>query len=74
VGRGKVPGEAVFVPAADDAGEDEGWVLSLVLDQDRGTTELLVLDASDFAGQPVASVEIPARVPVGFHGAWFPTT
>ena len=74
VGRGKVPGEAIFVPAADEAGEDEGWVLSLVLDQDRGTTELLVLDATDFAGRPVATVEIPARVPVGFHGAWFPTT
>jgi carotenoid cleavage dioxygenase len=74
VGRGRVPGEAVFVPAGDDAGEDEGWVLSLVLDQGKGTTELQVIDASDFAGDPVATVAIPARVPVGFHGAWFPTT
>ncbi len=74
LGRGRVPGEAIFVPAADGAGEDEGWVLSLVLDEGRGTTELLVLDATDFAGDPVASVAIPARVPVGFHGAWFATT
>ena len=74
VGRGRVPGEAIFVPAGEAAAEDEGWVLSLVLDQERGTTELLVLDASDFAGDPVATVAIPARVPVGFHGAWFPTT
>jgi carotenoid cleavage dioxygenase-like enzyme len=74
VGRGRVPGEAIFVPAGDGAGEDEGWVLSLVLDQEQGTTELVVLDASDFAGGPVATVAIPARVPVGFHGAWFPTT
>ncbi len=74
LGAGRVPGEGVFVPAHDGAGEDEGWVLSLVLDQERGTSELLVLDASDFAGPPVASVAIPARVPVGFHGAWFPTT
>jgi carotenoid cleavage dioxygenase-like enzyme len=72
VGAGRVPGEATFVPASEAAAEDEGWVLSLVLDQATDTTELLVLDTTDFAGPPVATVAIPARVPVGFHGAWFP--
>lgn len=68
---GSVPGAATFVPAGEGAGEDEGWVLSFVLHPTTDTTELVVLDASDFAGRRVASVRLPARVPVGFHGAWF---
>ncbi|MFD8980185.1 carotenoid oxygenase family protein [Streptomyces sp. NPDC059564] len=63
-------GEAVFVPAADATGEDEGWLLSLVSDDDGGAGELLVLDAAEFSVQAV--VELPHRVPAGFHGSWLP--
>ena len=30
--------------------------------------------ADDLTGGPVGSVEIPARIPFGFHGNWIPTT
>ena len=36
----------------------------------RGASDLVVLDATDFAGGPVARVHLPARVPNGFHGLW----
>jgi carotenoid cleavage dioxygenase len=64
--------EAVFVPAAPDAAEDDGWVLSLVYDAARDTSDLLVLNAADFAGEPAAVVHLPQRVPFGFHGNWVP--
>lgn len=67
---GRHAGEAVFVPAADGTGEDEGWLLSLVSDDDGGTGELLVLDAADLSVQAV--VELPYPVPAGFHGSWLP--
>ncbi len=67
------PGEPVFVKAADGRGEDEGWVLSVVYDASRDASELVVLDATSFAGPPVATVHLPARVPFGFHGSWVPT-
>ncbi|MFD4673386.1 carotenoid oxygenase family protein [Lentzea sp. NPDC058450] len=70
LGQGWVPGEAEFVPAADGAGEDNGWLLSIVSHEAANTAELLVLDASDVTAGPVASVRLPRRVPWGYHGAW----
>ncbi len=64
--------EAVFVPAEPDADEDDGWVLSLVYDADRDASDLLVLNAADFTGEPQAVVHLPKRVPFGFHGNWIP--
>jgi carotenoid cleavage oxygenase len=64
--------EAVFVPSGPDAEEDDGWVLSLVYDPDRDTSDLLVLNAGDFTGDPQAIVHLPQRVPFGFHGNWVP--
>ncbi|MFC5204062.1 carotenoid oxygenase family protein [Streptomyces kaempferi] len=63
-------GEAVFVPAAGATGEDEGWLLSLVSDEDGAAGELLVLDAVELSVQAV--VELPYPVPAGFHGSWLP--
>jgi len=73
-GPGCAPGEGVFVPASAEASEDEGWVLSLVYDQARKASALVVLDAVRFDGPPVATVVLPQRVPFGFHGNWIPDT
>jgi carotenoid cleavage dioxygenase len=65
-------GEAVFVPSGRDAAEDEGWIMSIVYDADRDASDLVVLNAQDFTGDPQAVVHLPARVPFGFHGNWVP--
>ncbi len=64
------PGEAVFVPAGESADELAGWYLSYVYDPVRGASDLVIIDASDFTGKPVARVRLPQRVPHGFHGNW----
>jgi carotenoid cleavage dioxygenase len=71
-GPHRAAGEAVFVRAADGRGEDEGWVLCVVYDATRDGSDLVILDATSFAGPPVATVHLPARVPFGFHGSWVP--
>ncbi|MCF6387643.1 carotenoid oxygenase family protein [Mycobacterium sp. MBM] len=65
-----VSGEAVFVPAAGPADESRGWYLSYVYDPSRDGSDLVILDASDFGGEPVATIALPQRVPFGFHGNW----
>ncbi|MGW5719231.1 carotenoid oxygenase family protein [Amycolatopsis sp. NPDC003865] len=67
-GAGRVPGEAVFVPAE----HGEGWLLTYVYDAAEDRSDLVVLDAGTVAAAPVATVHLPHRVPAGFHGNWLP--
>jgi len=71
-GAGRVPAEPLFVPASSSAAEDEGWLLTYVYDAARDGSDLVILDAADFTGKPVATIALPQRVPFGFHGNWFP--
>jgi carotenoid cleavage dioxygenase-like enzyme len=64
------PGEPVFVPKAADAAENDGWVMALRYDREQDLSDLIVLDAHEFGGDPVAIVHLPRRVPFGFHGSW----
>jgi carotenoid cleavage dioxygenase len=64
------PSEAVFAPAVGAPDELAGWYLSYVYDPVNDASDLVVIDASDFEGDPVARVRLPRRVPHGFHGNW----
>ena len=64
-------GEPVFVPSRPDAAEDEGYLVTYVLDTATASSSFVVLDAADMAAEPIATVALPQRVPLGFHGSWF---
>jgi carotenoid cleavage dioxygenase len=71
-GPGSAPGEPLFVPRDHAAAEDDGWVLSYVYDAQRGASDLVVLHAQEMTGTPLATVHLPCRVPLGFHGNYLP--
>lgn len=64
------PGEPVFVARPGAEHEDDGVLLSVVLDAAAETSYLLVLDAADL--REVARASVPHHIPFGFHGqfAW----
>jgi len=64
------PGEPIFVGRPGRTGEDDGVLLSVVLDAQRGISFLLVLDAQSFG--EIARAEIPQPILFGYHGAYFP--
>lgn len=64
--------EPVFVPRHADADEDDGWLLAYRHDHARNRGDVVVLSAQDVRGEPLATVELPDRVPFGFHGNWVP--
>jgi beta,beta-carotene 9',10'-dioxygenase len=63
---GCYPGEPVFVETPGMANEDDGVILSVVLDARAATSYLLILDASTF--RELARAEVPHHIPFGFHG------
>ncbi|KAL2812708.1 carotenoid oxygenase [Aspergillus granulosus] len=62
------PGEAVFVPdlSRTDECEDAGYLLSVVLDGEKGTSYLVCLDARTMT--EVARAEYDHAIAVGLHG------
>ena len=72
-GPGRTPSEPLFVRAVDGHSDDEGWLLTLVDDANRGASDLYVLDASSLGrGRPEAVIHLPARLPLRSHGEWVP--
>lgn len=63
------PGEGVFVGAPARKAEDEGVVLSVVLDGRAQSSYLLVLDAQTFEER--ARARLPHPVLFGYHGDYF---
>lgn len=65
--------EPYFIPGdPKDTADDAGWLLTFVHDDATGHTVLAVLDATDVTAGPVAEIEMPQRVPYGFHATWVP--
>ncbi|MBS0630205.1 MAG: carotenoid oxygenase family protein [Verrucomicrobia bacterium] len=66
--QGCIPGEPIFVERPGAVAEDDGVVLSLVLDFANHKSHLLILDAKDM--KEIARAAVPQAVPLGLHGLW----
>lgn len=64
------PGEPVFVPRPGGKEEDDGLLLSVVLDAEAGRSFLLLLDARDL--REVGRAWAPHIIPFDFHGLFTP--
>ncbi|KIK63398.1 hypothetical protein GYMLUDRAFT_83894 [Collybiopsis luxurians FD-317 M1] len=65
---GYTPSEPVFVPRPGSKAEDDGVILSVVLDGNRGKSMLVILDAQSM--KECARAEMETVFPIGFHGIW----
>ncbi len=74
-----VGGEVVFLPksgagdgAVAEEGERDGYLGTFVHDRRNATAEFWVLDAQAPDREPLARIEIPGGVPLGFHATFAP--
>ncbi|MEO8925787.1 MAG: carotenoid oxygenase family protein [Caulobacteraceae bacterium] len=67
---GDATGEPIFVPRSSDAPEGDGWVISVVYRGEEDRSDFLIFDAQDLPAGPIATAQMPRRVPFGFHGNW----
>nr|CAD33264.1 carotenoid cleavage oxygenase [Solanum lycopersicum] len=74
LGPGRFGSEAIFVPRqpGTECEEDDGYLILFVHDENTGKSSVNVIDAKTMSAEPVAVVELPKRVPFGFH-AFFVT-
>lgn len=63
------PSEPVFVSVPNAQEEDDGIVMSVVLDGKEGMSFLLILNATSF--KEIARVELPHHIPFGLRGNFF---
>ncbi|CAN5760900.1 carotenoid oxygenase family protein [soil metagenome] len=67
-GADRRSGEGFFVPTGEDEGD--GYVLTYIWDRTTDRSSLGIFDAQALRKGPVAEVQLPVRVPFGFHGLW----
>ncbi|GAA4620094.1 carotenoid oxygenase family protein [Actinoallomurus vinaceus] len=67
---GRYLGAPVFVPDSPSAGEGDGWVLVFAHNTALGHDEAVVIDTTDFAGPPVAVIELPTVGPRESSACW----
>lgn len=67
--EGCYPGEPVFVEAPGASDEDEGVILSVVINERNCSSFLLILNAKTFT--EIARAKAPHLIPSGLHGKFF---
>lgn len=63
---GGFAGEPIFVRRPDGTAEDDGVLLTLLLEPRLGSSSLVVLDARNLG--EIARARVPHHIPFGFHG------
>jgi beta,beta-carotene 9',10'-dioxygenase len=62
------PGEPIFVAAPNAKTEDDGVILSVILDAQKEISFLLILNAQTFT--EIARAHVPHHIPFGIHGLY----
>jgi carotenoid cleavage dioxygenase len=72
LGAGLRVEQPVFVPRPGTSSEGSGWVLAVVHDFAANRSVVIILNAEDLFGPPVATVHLPVRLPASLHTRWQP--
>jgi carotenoid cleavage dioxygenase len=63
-------GEASFAPAETTRAEDDGWLVTYGTNAREQQSAAFVIDAKTM--ELVSTVQLPRRIPLGFHSYWCP--
>lgn len=69
-GEGRYGSEPGFAPRIGGSDEDDGYVVSIIMDVKADTSEFVMLDAKNIAAGPVCRVMLPERISSGTHSTW----
>jgi carotenoid cleavage dioxygenase-like enzyme len=69
-GHGDSLCEPLFVPRSPSAEEGDGYLVTYVYHPDENRSDAVILDAGRLGDEPLATLELPHRVPFTAHGWW----
>ena len=65
-------GEPMFAPRRQDdpAGEDDGYILSVLFNGEKKESDLIIFDAKNIQNGPIARIPLGIGIPHGLHGCF----
>lgn len=63
-------GEWVFTKSTDAVQEDDGYLMTFVYNSKTNQSNFAIIDAKTMDASSVTTVQLPRRVPFGFHGLY----
>lgn len=70
--KGCYVSEAPFAPRLNAKDEDDGYVVTYMVDSINRKAECAVFDAKDITRGPVCRIMLPGYIPLGAHAYWMP--
>jgi carotenoid cleavage dioxygenase-like enzyme len=67
---GRYASESPFAPRVGAVDEDDGYLVSFIIDENRGTSECVLIDCKNFAAGPVCRIALPHKISSGTHAHW----
>jgi len=68
--KGLYCSESPFVPKAGAVDEDDGYLVSFIIDENSQSSECWVLDAKNIVAGPIARLRLPQKISSGTHSCW----
>ncbi|MEG3148624.1 carotenoid oxygenase family protein [Sphingomonas sp. ZT3P38] len=68
--EGRYASEAPFAPRTNAVEEDDGYLVSFITDENRGTSECVLIDCKRFEAGPVCRIALPHKICSGTHAHW----
>ncbi len=68
--EGRFASEAPFAPRTSAVDEDDGYLVSFITDENRGTSECILIDCKHFDAGPVCRIALPHKISSGTHAHW----
>lgn len=68
--EGVYASESPMVPRKGATSEDDGYLVTFLIDEKTGSSQLAILDASDVTKGPIARARLPHKISSGVHTAW----
>lgn len=67
---GRYASEAPFAPRIGATDEDDGYLVSFIIDENAGRSECILIDCKRFEDGPVCRIALPHKISSGTHACW----